>query len=127
MSDEVEVEEAEAESGAPVEQLKKNATPVVTVILALLLGGGAGAGSGLLGGGADDADECRAMVSAHAADVTKARAAEWENHRRDEANLYASQSDVAGLSVKMDMVWETVREIRDDLRDSRRGRGRPAP
>ena len=97
-----------ADVEAPVvEQIKKNATPIVTIIVALLLGGGAGAGSGLLRAQdpVDVEGRCRAIIAS-------------------QSGQYARQTDVVELSTKMDLMTESFREMRDEFRELRR---RPTP
>jgi hypothetical protein len=89
----------------PVEQLKKNATPIVTIIVALLLGGGAGGGINLLRTPEpiDVEGRCRAIVES-------------------QSGQYARQTDVVELSTKMDLMTESFREMRDEFRELRRRR-----
>jgi uncharacterized protein HemX len=127
--EEVDADPDEDPVEAPVEQAAKNIARNPLTIVALVvavLGGGTGGLSLLQGQAAAadvfDAQDCREMIAAHAADVAKTRAAEWTAHRREEDSRYARQTDVVQISTKLDLVMEMVQEVRDEIRDNRRRR-----
>ena len=108
---------------APMEKAaKKAAMPLSVVALVVaLLGGGAGGLSFIR----DDDDgssleQCRAEVATAEARIAKAQTETVAGLRRE----FASESDVAALSVKIDNVRDMVRDIRDDLRQDTLSRRR---
>jgi hypothetical protein len=98
------------------EAVKKVAGPLPISLVALVLalgGGGAGVGA-LLGGGGED-------IEAH----ERREDARWADYRREADARYASKSDVATMSGKLDTVLDRIGEMREELQQMRYGV--PAP
>jgi hypothetical protein len=106
-----------------VEQIRKAShNPITLLVAAALFGIGGGGATNLLNGrGGESAEEtCRADVKTHADNVRADRAEALELHSKSLDGRFASKTEVATLTVKIDQLRETVAEMRDELRDRRR-------